>query len=429
MGDSRRHAPSDPGFHPLVHFPPESIRPWALVDSIVTDPDPALLASQNSALVAVTLSSQRRSDLAPYLPPERTHFLPEGKPCDSLDPAQLEAWGTSLKDSIGKIRLPHVTLTYAQSIDGQIALSSSGQTALSGPETKAMTHYLRSQHDAILIGKNTAEVDNPSLNCRFSYDGSHIVDLAHQPKPIILDPSKRWRENMSKKVFYLAKEGLGRGPIWITSQNDPSLSQIRNEATLPEDLSRIGQCEEVGGYGIKAGGFEDPPDGVNWQEILVHLSLNGIRSVMIEGGATVINDLLRDRNQGFIDSVIVTIAPTYLGTGGPVVSPPRTFPDSKEVTLKGVQWLPYGQDVVMVSRLNDHEKYVLRESPHPGDAEAAAPDITGNYLHMYSDGRSFPQNGSGANGSSTANMNSHSGGGMTYGVDGSYGLSDGTLRK
>ncbi|KAH8683028.1 dihydrofolate reductase-like domain-containing protein, partial [Tricladium varicosporioides] len=248
--------------------------------------------------------------------------------------------------------LPHVTLTYAQSIDGQIALSSGGQTALSGPETKAMTHYLRSQHDAILIGKNTAEVDNPSLNCRFSYNGSHVVDLAHQPKPIILDPSKRWREDMSNKVFYLAKKGLGRGPIWVTSQNDPSLSQFRNEALLPEESNRIGRCEEVGGYYIQAGGYDGPVDGVNWQEILIHLSLNGIRSVMIEGGAAVINDLLRDRNQRFIDSVIVTIAPIYLGTGGPIVSPPRTLSDSKEATLKRVQWLPYGQDVVLVSRLN-----------------------------------------------------------------------------
>jgi 2,5-diamino-6-(ribosylamino)-4(3H)-pyrimidinone 5'-phosphate reductase len=68
---------------------------------------------------------------------------------------------------------PHVTLTYAQSLDGAIAAAPGVQTALSGPESKAMTHYLRSQHDGILVGIGTAMADDPSLNCRLEGVGGY----------------------------------------------------------------------------------------------------------------------------------------------------------------------------------------------------------------------------------------------------------------
>ncbi|RAL63545.1 hypothetical protein DID88_003589 [Monilinia fructigena] len=57
--------------------------------------------------------------------------------------------------------LPHTTLTYATSIDSQITISPGIGSPISGPASKAMTHYLRSKHDAILIGVNTAIADNP----------------------------------------------------------------------------------------------------------------------------------------------------------------------------------------------------------------------------------------------------------------------------
>ena len=61
---------------------------------------------------------------------------------------------------------PFVTVTYAQSMDSMLAAAPGLQTHLSGAETKRMTHALRSCHDAILIGVNTALADDPGLNCR-----------------------------------------------------------------------------------------------------------------------------------------------------------------------------------------------------------------------------------------------------------------------
>jgi 2,5-diamino-6-(ribosylamino)-4(3H)-pyrimidinone 5'-phosphate reductase len=96
----------------------------------------ALNSTSGPAATALTIDSSTAEALAAFLP----------------DPTQQSCT---------------LTLTYAQSLDGQIALSPGTQTALSGQETKAMTHYLRYKHEGILVGVGTAEADDPGLNCRF----------------------------------------------------------------------------------------------------------------------------------------------------------------------------------------------------------------------------------------------------------------------
>ena len=59
---------------------------------------------------------------------------------------------------------PHVTLTYAQSLDACIAGVNGTQLILSGKESMQMTHWMRTMHDAILIGIGTLLNDDPQLN-------------------------------------------------------------------------------------------------------------------------------------------------------------------------------------------------------------------------------------------------------------------------
>src|ERR1700760_2352675 len=122
-------------------------------------------------------TSEKRAIFEPYLP------TPQSCPAD-------RAW---------------CTLTYACSLDSQIALAPGTQTALSGPESKAMTHYLRSRHDAILIGEGTMRADNPGLNCRIEGVGGYGGEgLEGQPRPIVLDPNLRWDFSSDSKVLALA---------------------------------------------------------------------------------------------------------------------------------------------------------------------------------------------------------------------------------
>ena len=63
-------------------------------------------------------------------------------------------------------KLPYVTLKIAQSIDGKIALNNNQSKYITGNESLKFVHTLRSEYDAVLIGKNTAKLDNPSLTVR-----------------------------------------------------------------------------------------------------------------------------------------------------------------------------------------------------------------------------------------------------------------------
>lgn len=233
-------------------------------------------------------------------------------------------------------RKPFLTLTYAQSLDSKLSLAPGTQTVLSGPETKAMTHYLRSKHDAILVGVGTAIADDPALSCRL--EG---IRLREQPRPVILDPQARWSpgrwpEKLSA-CMALARHNIGKGPWIVTSRSGDEIDA--------EYMRCTGECS--GAYiTVKEKGGE-----MDWEDILNELGNRGIKSLMVEGGAKVINTLLQKKYLHLIDTVIITVAPVWLGDGGVHVSPPTVhstdgFPVAA-ARLSNVRWQQFGQDVVM----------------------------------------------------------------------------------
>jgi 2,5-diamino-6-(ribosylamino)-4(3H)-pyrimidinone 5'-phosphate reductase len=237
---------------------------------------------------------------------------------------------------------PFVTLTFATSLDSQLAIAPGIQTALSGPRSKAMTHFLRSKHDAILIGVGTAIADDPSLNCRIEGAGGYGGEgLAGQPRPVIVDPSGRWQFSEESKVFRLAREGRGKAPFIVTSVE-------------PSDARRA-LLESVGGKYLVVGlsGKDVERKGSTWHIVIDALKQRGIQSVMIEGGGFVINDLLGPGPAySLINSVIVTIAPTWLGKGGVQVCPDGGSERLPMTRLQEVKWIPLGEDVVLCGRPN-----------------------------------------------------------------------------
>ncbi|KAF7845840.1 hypothetical protein BT93_L0389 [Corymbia citriodora subsp. variegata] len=263
------------------------------------------------------LTQEEQTFLRPFLPSHAcASSASEGPIQDSRPPAKPDD-------------RPFVTLTYACSLDSMIALAPGARTTLSGPETKAMTHYLRLHHDAILIGAGTAAVDDPGLNCR--YPGATLQD---QPQPVIVDPNGRW-DAKDKKASRLAAEGSGKAP-WVVA---------RNGASSQEALRQSG-----GDYLLVAG--DASTSSMAWLEILQSLKRKGIRSVMIEGGAKVITALLAQPE--LVDAVIITIAPTFLGQGGVSVSPMPGTANGQRTNaawLRQASWRQFGADAVLCGTL------------------------------------------------------------------------------
>lgn len=213
---------------------------------------------------------------------------------------------------------PFITLTYAQSLDSRIAAAPGERTHISHAQTKTMTHYIRSFHDAILVGINTVLADNPSLNCRYGEKKSYI-------RPVIIDPNFRFGNEKFHdfKLITNYTSGLGLKPLFVVSE----LTDVICDYSEFIDII-----------------FIKPIDGIlPWELVFKSLHSENLQSVMVEGGAKIINTLLLEPK--LIDSVIITIGPVFLGSKGVEVSP------SSQLQLKNVKWWNGIQDSVILATL------------------------------------------------------------------------------
>lgn len=172
---------------------------------------------------------------------------------------------------------PHVILSAAVSLDGKIA-TRTGDSALSSRADKIRVHTLRSNVDAILVGKNTILQDDPLLTVRYA--------KGKNPTRIVLD-------------------SLGQIPtnskIVQTSHKIPTIIAVSKKASR-KNLARLGKFPlDV----IIAGKTK-----VELKRLLKFLYQKNIRTVLLEGGGTTNWDFAR---QGIIDEVIVTVTPYLVG--------------------------------------------------------------------------------------------------------------------
>lgn len=127
---------------------------------------------------------------------------------------------------------PYITLKWAESADGFIDINrEEGQpVVLSTPITLMYVHKQRAEHHAILVGRRTALLDNPSLTTRNWY--------GKNPVRLVID--KELTLPTSLKLFD------GSAPTWIfTAQDKASTSQVTyfkldfSRSILPQILQKL----------------------------------------------------------------------------------------------------------------------------------------------------------------------------------------------
>ncbi|KAG7099694.1 hypothetical protein E1B28_001516 [Marasmius oreades] len=254
-------------------------------------------------------------------------------------------------DDLSDLR-PHVTLTFAQSIDAKIAGVKGKQLILSGKESMIMTHWMRTMHDAILVGIGTALNDNPQLNSEFSTKEPDPSKNGHDrpyslPRPIVLD--SHLRLDPACKLLINFQSGLGRRP-WILCSEPDEFEERKLWETRRSALVNAGAIVLLAPSQNK--------DTLNVSACLSLLRERGIRSLMVEGGARVIKSFfaeeyspsLPSNSKGIIDTIIVTVSPAFVGDAGggynvDVEEDTRFVHDSTEV---------FGRDTVIAfSRANE----------------------------------------------------------------------------
>ncbi len=157
-------------------------------------------------------------------------------------------------------RRPFVTLHIAQTLDGRIAASDGTSQWISSPESLADNHATRNLIDAILVGTQTVLVDNPRLTARNA-----------------------------------AGETTGRQP----------LRAVMGHRGIPADAAIHGDDGNVLHLATR-----DP------RAALDELFDAGVRHLMVEGGSRILSAFLA---AGFVDELIVYVAPTLLGSGTPAL--------------------------------------------------------------------------------------------------------------
>ena len=200
---------------------------------------------------------------------------------------------------------PRILVNVAMSADGKIDSAARKGAAISSAADKARVDRLRASVDAILVGGRTLLNEDPKL----------IVKSAELRAERV---RKGWPENPAKvgvvsdigAVLVGAPKGQGSGmsdhqnlPLKNFLSSGPAKVYLfTTRCTEPEVLARF----EATGAKVHAMGEER----VDLIAVFRSLHEAGIRSVLVEGGGTLIAELLR---LGLVDELTIYIAPIIFG--------------------------------------------------------------------------------------------------------------------
>jgi len=182
-------------------------------------------------------------------------------------------------------KLPYVTLKAAATLDGKIADVNSNSEWISSSESRKYVHSLRNKYDAVLIGANTALIDNPQLTVR------HID--GRNPWRIILDTKLSLPLNL--KLF---QKNFDKRTVLVISEN--GLKKKR----------KLGELEKIGVKIIIV--KKQVNNKTDLKFLLKELAKLNITSVLVEGGSKIFTSFIK---QKLFDDLLVFISPKLIGEG------------------------------------------------------------------------------------------------------------------
>jgi len=147
---------------------------------------------------------------------------------------------------------PYIILKWAETANGYFATNDGHQKWISGALAKRLAHQWRTEEDAILIGKQTALMDNPQLTSR--------VSPGKNPIRLVID--KNLQIPLSNNIYNSAAKTI-------------IFNEIKTDVT---DHIHYIQMEDMHFYLA--------------QKIAFQLYLMDIQSVIIEGGAQILRQFL-----------------------------------------------------------------------------------------------------------------------------------------
>lgn len=176
------------------------------------------------------------------------------------------------------MKRPHVIINCAMSADGKIASPMHKQMRISCDEDIKRMYLLRNECDAVLVGIETILTDNPKLTVKEKY-----VKHPKQPLRIVLDSK-------------------GRTPPQALVLNDVTKTLIitakGTEKTYNEAHIEVAKCKT------------DRNGLIDVKDVLNLLYRKGVRTLLVEGGGTIIWNFLKNK---VVDDLYIYIKPCIIG--------------------------------------------------------------------------------------------------------------------
>jgi diaminohydroxyphosphoribosylaminopyrimidine deaminase/5-amino-6-(5-phosphoribosylamino)uracil reductase len=173
-------------------------------------------------------------------------------------------------------RRPYIILKWAESADGYLDIIRSENhktepTWITGKPERVLVHKWRASEQAILAGAETVRVDNPRLNVR------------------------DWQGTDPLKIILSSSGSFNKGPSVSNLYNNAVVFTHNSNADIPDDVKVVLR--------------KDAPSSV---QICEYLYSSGIQSLLIEGGAEVLNHFI---STGFWDEARIFTGDDYFREG------------------------------------------------------------------------------------------------------------------
>ncbi len=181
---------------------------------------------------------------------------------------------------------PMITWKVAASLDGRLATAAGESKWITGSGARAIGHRLRAGHDAILVGSQTALIDDPALTCR--------LPGLEDASPVRVIADRRLRLPPTAAVVRGARDH----PTWV-------ITDAQHDAARANAL-------RTQGVEILAREPADPA-AAPVMDIARLLAARGITRLLIEGGGTLAASFI---DADLVDAVAWFQAPKLIGADG-----------------------------------------------------------------------------------------------------------------